>query len=853
MDETTRRGSGAPGGPAAVPGMPATGTGPVAERMQALLSKAVEEQVSEQRQASAVLGELRLAVGALSEQLRASASADRVEQLAGDLASLTTELRRYSTGIGERLDAVVRRVDEQAAAAAQVAAAGGATAESLSVRLSALGDDVAAQGSALAQMSAALQALSSFPDSLSALQGELTGLHDRLAPLGEVRAAVADLAARTSVVEALRPELAAVAERVGSLATGADVTRARDSLVVAVGDRLDTLERAAARPVLQPEDVERLLAPVNDRLAALADGGQAVEQLGQLGQWLSELDSRLDQLADQVGTVRESAAAVPGLATDLALVANRLDGLGAIRDEISAVQAALAELREDSTTPAVLVGVTSLQQDLEDLAERVDAIAVPTPDAVAQAVSGKVADRIVDALAPRVAEVVLTRVASVLVEQVASTVTASVQNGLTERVRAATAESERRMSAHVDEAILALAEALLRRRRPARGVAAGTATPALDLPPAAPGQEGIGVLEGSAAPAGQPVPQPQEGPGKTQGDAAEPLVEAEPASGEDVGASGPEDAAGEPGKGAHQPAAAAQAEPPAGPAEPVDRSQADGSSVQPAQDGGRHDGGTGDGTREDPAAPGEAAPIGAADGPNAARPSPAELDEGSAPAAAAPVDGPTEPDFPTEGGTGGTGGTDVQEPAAGGQVPDAPPAMDVEPDEPRAVPAGQQAPEPDTSRAATRRLGPVDGPAERTGALALRSGLRGLGLDVEDPDLAQPGQQEGQADDGGPARGTAAGSDPADRGAARQRPAHDAQDPPEEPAEVEPAGTPQDSADEVREARTAAVRTAPPVRPRPEVQQRFASAANTVHSDEPDDAEDRLGGPRRRPWWRPGG
>ena len=63
---------------------------------------------------------------------------------------------------------------------------------------------------------------------------------------------------------------------------------------------------------------------------------------------------------------------------------------------------------------------------------------------------------VVDELAPRVAELVLTRVAATLVEQVSGSVTAHVQDGLAERVRAETADSERRISAHVDEAVLAL-------------------------------------------------------------------------------------------------------------------------------------------------------------------------------------------------------------------------------------------------------------------------------------------------------------------------------------------------------------------------------------------------------------
>jgi hypothetical protein len=110
--------------------------------------------------------------------------------------------------------------------------------------------------------------------------------------------------------------------------------------------------------------------------------------------------------------------------------------------------------------------------------------------------------------------------------------------------------------------------------------------------------------------------------------------------------------------------------------------------------------------------------------------------------------------------------------------------------------------------------------SERTGAFALRSGLRGLGLEVEDPVLDDDTEV--------PTRATG-------------RPA-----PPARPRLLDP--TP-DLDDDDREP-------LPPVQPRADVQQRFASASTSApaaldaRDDEDDDDED---GPRRRPWWRPGG
>jgi hypothetical protein len=120
-------------------------------------------------------------------------------------------------------------------------------------------------------------------------------------------------------------------------------------------------------------------------------------------------------------------------------------------------------------------------------------------------VEAQVVAPLVDALAPRVAELVLSRVAATLVEQVAGSVTASVQQGLAERVRAATVESERRISAHVDEAVLVLAEALLRRRRVLRSGAAALGA----------GLEDVGAAEaGQVADVSAQVPEEVPGSGR---------------------------------------------------------------------------------------------------------------------------------------------------------------------------------------------------------------------------------------------------------------------------------------------------------------------------------------------------
>lgn len=91
---------------------PGTGTGAVSERVQALLSRAVEDQLVEQRAVSTSLTDLRNEVVAVAEAVRGGASTTAVEQLRGELADNASEARRASVQLSERLDALTRRVGE---------------------------------------------------------------------------------------------------------------------------------------------------------------------------------------------------------------------------------------------------------------------------------------------------------------------------------------------------------------------------------------------------------------------------------------------------------------------------------------------------------------------------------------------------------------------------------------------------------------------------------------------------------------------------------------------------------------------------------------------------------------------
>ena len=92
------------------PGQTSTSAG-VAERMQTLLSRAVEEQVAEQQAVSAVLTELRGQVDALSEAVRRGASHNAVEQVAQSVSGVVTDIRTATSLLGQRLDLLTARLD----------------------------------------------------------------------------------------------------------------------------------------------------------------------------------------------------------------------------------------------------------------------------------------------------------------------------------------------------------------------------------------------------------------------------------------------------------------------------------------------------------------------------------------------------------------------------------------------------------------------------------------------------------------------------------------------------------------------------------------------------------------------
>jgi hypothetical protein len=427
--------------------------------MQALLSRAVEEQVSEQRQAAGALVELRTMLAELEDSIRGAASNDAVERLDSTVSTVVADLRTSTTLLSQRLEGLGQRVDA-------IVTDTTAPIEQTAVRLSALAAEVSAQAETVGRMRAALEAMGAFPEAMAALQRDVAGLHDRVAPLADVQAAVSDLGTRTyAVLEALRPQLASLEAKLAALGNLPAASRLRDEVVDALGPRLERLQQAAERPVVGPEVLRSGLGDL--RAAVVAAVGEATEPLGT---GLFALETRLGQLEVRLGALDDRVASRPAEPAGLAGVQERLEELDGLRAQLDAVAAGVTALRSAAAGSQVQVALEALSGDVAALTEAAARPGLPSLDELSAHVSQRVADRLVEVLAPRISDVVLTRVSAALVTQLGEALAPRLRAETDTVLRSLSAESETRILAHVDEAVLALAEALLRRkgvRRPA--------------------------------------------------------------------------------------------------------------------------------------------------------------------------------------------------------------------------------------------------------------------------------------------------------------------------------------------------------------------------------------------------
>jgi hypothetical protein len=86
---------------------------PMSERMQSLLSRAVDDQRSEQRSITDALDEVRAQLEALSQEVAANREQPADQEQASAVAALTVELRESTRRTADRLDTVARMVAQR--------------------------------------------------------------------------------------------------------------------------------------------------------------------------------------------------------------------------------------------------------------------------------------------------------------------------------------------------------------------------------------------------------------------------------------------------------------------------------------------------------------------------------------------------------------------------------------------------------------------------------------------------------------------------------------------------------------------------------------------------------------------
>src|SRR3954449_2125881 len=401
---------------------------PMSERMQSLLSRAAEDQISEQRQIASVLTDLRAQMqritndlAALREQSQAGGGSDAA------LSTVSADVREAVRLLGERMDGVARLVQQR----------GNDLAE-LRALLEQMQAAVRGHGDALGGLSSGLTALPAFGERIGGLQDNLNALHERLAVLDGLSGVLGSLQQRVDGVDQglrdLRSAFAAIGARMAELPGRSDLDALGQRSVAPLGELHERLG-----------GIEQAVASVQTQVSAAATAAdQDVDD--ETGRRVDELRSELARFA---GSARD----------DTQLLSQRLDTL----------DRRLAELL-DVVTPEEVDEADEDAEEGEDGEEQYaeDPVLTELAD-LREALLGE--------------EGLAARVEAAGSEDIDERVTAAVEQ--------AVAASEERLTAHIDEAVLALAEALLRRRggRPASSATAAAmpaTAPAMPPPPAAP-------------------------------------------------------------------------------------------------------------------------------------------------------------------------------------------------------------------------------------------------------------------------------------------------------------------------------------------------------------------------------
>ncbi|MDQ1712014.1 MAG: hypothetical protein QOE45_1464 [Frankiaceae bacterium] len=218
----------------------------ISERMQALMSRA-EQEIAEQRQLQALVGEVRQALGTLQDEMRTVAGAETLESVREEVNGVGAEVRASTTLIGERLEAVVRAVG----ASAQVMQGVGDQLERITELLNQQQQQIGTLTTAVAQQRDELGAL---PETIGdRTAGPVADVGDQVAAVsGAVSSVSGAVGAVNDDVAALRGRLDDVAVEIRSDAVAALRT---------MGERIDGAVIALAEALLRPRGGGSAAAP----------------------------------------------------------------------------------------------------------------------------------------------------------------------------------------------------------------------------------------------------------------------------------------------------------------------------------------------------------------------------------------------------------------------------------------------------------------------------------------------------------------------------------------------------------------------------------------------------------------
>jgi predicted nucleic acid-binding Zn-ribbon protein len=267
-----------------------------------------------------------------------------------------------------------------------------------------------------------------------------------------------------------------------------------------LSERLDGVTRMVAQRGEELADIRTALTAIDahvrsqaETIGVLSNGLQALPSYGER---VSVLQDNLQVLHRQLVGIEESIATAPGesaLAEKLAAIETTIAPLTSRLDEVSDIGTAQSALLSQLQTAASQVqqSVAGLHETVAPLAGDITAIGAGVTGLVEGSADG-----------------------------------AALDSRVSESVRDAIAETETRLMAHVDEAVLALAQTLMRRRPPTTASQI-TGTPIVEAEPAEP--EPLAPPEEPAEP-GPVGSTADDAPGDSQLDTeSSPATEPEPA------------------------------------------------------------------------------------------------------------------------------------------------------------------------------------------------------------------------------------------------------------------------------------------------------------------------------------